>query len=147
MIGGSSIPQPAFVPGYGQPYQPAAPQQYSTADLNRTRTALPKARVRMQMEEPQAASPRPQEQPLQMSSPEKLGVIAKKRTDEVNWDEVRQRLQRLKVASFHLQKLPNGQGFRFICALPGGPGRQVNAEASTEAEAIDQALAQVEIMQ
>ena len=135
------------MPGYSAPYQQAAPQSYSTVVAGQPRSATPKPRIRMQMEEPPTSSFRRQEQPLALPQPEQLGFSAKKKAAEVNWDEVRQRLQRLKIASFHLQKLPNGKGFRFICALPGGPGRQVQAEAATEAEAIDQALAQAEIMQ
>ncbi len=84
---------------------------------------------------------------LDLPTPQQLGFAAKKKNAEVNWDEVGQRLRRLKIASFQLQKLPNGQGFRFICALPGGPRRQVQADAVSEAEAIDQALAQAEVIQ
>jgi hypothetical protein len=147
MIGGSPIQQPAFVPGYAQPYQNAVPQQYSTVGLGRSRAAGAKPLVRGQIDDTSAESARRPAQPVKLPTPEQVGVSAKKRVAEVNWDDVRQRLQRLKIASFHLQKLPNAQGFRFICALPGGPGKQVQAEALTEVEAIDQALAQAEIMQ
>ena len=97
----------------------------------------------MQMDE--APGERPRAAPIIMPSPDQLGLGAKAKSVEVNWDEVRDRMQRLKVTSFHLQKLSNG--FRFICALPGGPGRQVQAEAATEAEAIQGALAKAEAMQ
>jgi hypothetical protein len=119
---------------------PAAPsQQYSTVASGQARAALP--RVRMQMSDA-AETPKPRLAPLEMPSPEQLGLGVKSKRTEVNWDDVRLRLQRLKVTSFHLQKLPDG--YRFICALPGGPGREVHAEAATEAEAIDRALAQAE---
>jgi hypothetical protein len=147
MIGGSPIQQPAFVPAYAQPYPNAVSQQYSTISPGGSRNTTPKLRVRGQIgDAPEESAPH-QAQPLKLPTPEQVGISAKKRVAEVNWDDVRQRLQRLKIASFHLQKLPNAQGFRFICALPGGPGKQVQAEALTESEAIDQALAQAEIMQ
>lgn len=146
MIGGSPIQQPAYMPGYAQPYPPAAATPYSTVAIGAAQRQLPRARVRMQMDDAAPAA-HPEVAPLRSPSPQQLGFAAKKKSVEVNWDDVGQRLRRLKIASFQLQKLPNGQGFRFICALPGGPGRQVQADAVTEAEAIDQALAQAEVMQ
>jgi hypothetical protein len=122
-----------------QQYPPAPSQRYSTVASGPARAALP--RVRMQMNDATEA-PKPRLTALEMPSPEQLGVGTKPQRSEVNWDNVRLRLQRLKATSFHLQKLPNG--FRFICALPGGPGREIQAEASTEAEAIERALAQAE---
>ncbi len=91
-----------------------------------------------------AETSKPHTSPIAMPSPEQLGLGTKPQRASVNWDDVRLRLQRLKVTSFQLQRLPNG--YRFICALPGGPMREVQAEAATEAEAIDQALAQAEAM-
>ena len=78
-----------------------------------------------------------------MPAPELLGLGGKGEPRDVNWTVVRQRLERLQISSFHLQRISTG--FRFSCAVPGrGPIQQVSAEGANEADAIDSALAQAE---
>jgi len=80
---------------------------------------------------------------LQMPSPEALG-IQRIRPVEVDWINVRKRLERLSITSVHLSKLPGG-GFRFVCVVPAlDRPQKIETEALTEAEAIDQALRQAE---
>ena len=98
----------------------------------------------MQMDEAPAVAPKQSLAPLEMPAPELLGLSVKSRSSEVNWDEVRSRLQRLHAVSFHSQRIPGG--FRFTCALPGGVGRQLQAAAANEADAIDEALTRAESM-
>ena len=88
------------------------------------------------------ATPRPA--PLTMPSPAELGLGARNQSPEIDWADVRRRLQRLEITSFHLQKLPEG-GFRFSCAVPmAGGTRKVEAEAIDEVDAIDRALTRAE---
>lgn len=149
MPGYSFQPFPA-APYHGQPLpaprnQPrlASPtRQPAAAHAASTRIQQPPARVRLQNE--LATTPRTA---LRMPSPEELGLhTATKRRDDVDWVDVRQRVQALRLTSFHLQKLAEG-GFRFVCLVPTQAGeRRVEAEALTEAGAIDQALTQAEAL-
>lgn len=149
MIGG----QPVLPPGY-YPYQPVA--QPTRQPILPRRQAAPMARnggtqqsaaqgkVRLQGQDNEAAT-RPNLPPLPMPTPEELGLGAKSnRTGEVDWTGVRQRLERVSASSFHLQKVSTG--FRFSCVVPNAAGerRRVEAEAASEAEAIDRALALAE---
>ncbi len=77
-----------------------------------------------------------------MPAPEQLGLGANARPAPVDWEDVRRRMERLHVTSFHSQRIPGG--FRFICVVPGRPNREVQAEAASESEAIDQALTRAE---
>ncbi len=85
--------------------------------------------------------PRPAAPVLRMPSPEELGVALANRSPDVNWTTVRRRLDRLGVTAFNLERSPRGWHFSF--ALPGTYQR-FEAEAITEADAIDRALAQAE---
>lgn len=84
---------------------------------------------------------------LAMPSPESLGiasagtVVPVKR--EVDWATTRRRLEKVGAISFNLEKRPGG--WRFVCAVPGGAApRQFEAEAASEADAIDQCLTRAE---
>lgn len=90
----------------------------------------------------EAPAPR---QSLPMPSPEELGIRpVSARSEEVDWLQVRKRIQTLSLTSFYMQKLPEG-GFRFVCFVPTRTGdRRIEAESLTEAEAIDRALTHAE---
>ena len=83
---------------------------------------------------------------MSIPSPEELGVLAAKPVVagvELDWAAVHRRLQELG-ADFLRQKLPEG-GYRFTCLMPTNqPNRlhRVEAEAATEAEAVQLALNQ-----
>jgi hypothetical protein len=74
-----------------------------------------------------------------MPPPEALGVSAP--VTDLDWTDLRLKLDRLGATGFALEKLPEG-GYRFACKLParGGPVRAVEGRASTEAEAVRRAL-------
>jgi len=118
---------------------PARASQPKLASSQPAKVQQSQARVRMQNDAP---APRTT---LRMPSPEELGIRpAAARSDEVDWLQVRKRIQSLSLTSFHMQKLPEG-GFRFVCFVPTQSGdRRIEAESLTEAEAIDRALAQAE---
>ena len=84
--------------------------------------------------------------PVSIPSPEELGVSAAKPVVagvELDWAGVHRRLQELG-ADFLRQKLPEG-GYRFTCLMPTNqPNRlhRIEAEAATEAEAVQLALNQ-----
>jgi hypothetical protein len=107
-------------------------------------TSLPRtqpAKIRAQAADPpNAATPAP----FRMPSPSELGLGARDKIAEVDWSDVRRRLQGLGVTSFHLERLPDG-AFRFSCAVPTSNGMQkVAAEAVGEADAINRALSEAE---
>jgi hypothetical protein len=151
VIGGSPVPQPGYfsggfpiqqMPVQASPARNPAPRAVPTSnrDLvqsNGTRAVQPK--VRAQMEDPPARPLR-----LQMPSPAELGLGARTEGTEVDWSTVRQRLRRLDVTTFALQKLPDSK-FNFRCIVPTVQGpRRLEAEAAGEAEAIDRVLTQAE---
>src|SRR5579871_6674697 len=142
MIGGSPVP-PYNYPA--QPTYPAAQQQQRNQDqygLVRTQTSPSPVQFRMQAAEEQA--PRRTLPPLAVPSADQFGLGAKNRVAEVDWSNVRRRLATLSVASFHVQKAPSG--FRCTIVVPSGNGerRKIECEAETDADAIEQALAQAE---
>ena len=77
-----------------------------------------------------------------MPPPEYFGLRAKSRAVEVDWLAVQRRLEALKITRFHLQRVP--AGFRFTCVVPGIPHVRIEADGTTEAEAIDLALSRAE---
>ena len=82
--------------------------------------------------------------PLQIPSPRELDIDSRTSAIEVDWADVRRRLQQLQVTSFHAQKLADG-GFRFGCVVPTATGpKKVEAEAVTEVDAINWALSHAE---
>jgi hypothetical protein len=140
VIGGSPI-QPANIYPGAYTYQPA-PQQRprSAGNPARTTPSANAGRVRLQSadEAAPALSELPRPSPIEMPTPEKLG-LGPKRAD-VDWSAVRRRLDALSVATFHLQKRAEG-GFRFTCVVDNaGQRRKFEAEGENEAEAIDQTL-------
>src|SRR5260370_22198928 len=106
----------------------------------------PQPQFRMQKGEdvPPALQPNRPE-PIRMPSPAELGLgcATAPKTDAVNWGDIRQRMERLNVSGFQLDRIPSG--YRFTCVVPASGGLQrLTAEAVTEAEAIHQALARAE---
>jgi len=97
---------------------------------------------RFRLQGPEDPAARPALPPLEMPSPESMGRIAEPRAINVDWTDVRRRLDDLKATSFHLQKVAGG--YRFSCIVPTSAGerRTVAGEARNEAAAINQALVQ-----
>jgi hypothetical protein len=136
VIGGSPVQQYQYpngypVQGYVSQPRPKAPAQNRAV----------KPVVRMQAPEETTLATVARQVPLEMPAPEQVG-LGKPRAVPVDWEEVRKRMGRLHVTSFHSQRIPGG--FRFICVVPGERNRQVEAEAVNEADAIDRALTQAE---
>jgi hypothetical protein len=78
---------------------------------------------------------------LKIPAPEELGIRlggSEQRQDRLDWDQLRQRLDRLGASSFQLEK--RGNGFYFECKLPTG---EVEGVGTTEAEAVCAALDRV----
>jgi hypothetical protein len=141
VIGGPPIVQqpyvpyqyPAYVPTYVQ--QPPAPRPPVTQQAA-VRPAAPVVRGQ-KADEPPA---RTVNRPLEMPSPEALGVPVP--ATELDWTDLRVRLDRLGATGFSLEQLPGG--FRFACRVPtaGGQPRLIEGRATTEAEAVRRALDQ-----
>jgi hypothetical protein len=141
MIGGPPIAQP--YPQY-QYLPPAYAQQVPTArPVPRPQQAVvrPVASV-ARGQSPDEAPARPAvRRPLEMPPPEALGVPMP--ATDLDWTDLRVRLDRLGATGFALEKLPAG-GYRFGCQVPaaGGQSRTVEGRAATEAEAVRRALEQ-----
>jgi hypothetical protein len=97
----------------------------------------------MQMEEPPASQfSRPVS--LAMPSPAEMGLGGRSQPKELDWVEVRRRMDRLGATGFDLKKLPAG-GYRVTFQVPTAVGmRPAEAEAANEADALNSALAQAE---
>ena len=146
LIGGSPVQQPGFVPD-NYTYQPApsvpAANARPRAAVGQARSNQPAANpgtVRLQRGEDAVAATTVRERPpIALPAPEELGLGSKRA--EVDWSGVRRRLDALSVATFHLQKVAGG--VRFTCVVAkGGERRKFEAEAQTDADAIDAALRQ-----
>jgi hypothetical protein len=86
--------------------------------------------------------------PLSMPTPEQLGIVRASAADrgDLDWTAAHRQLERLGAIGFRVEKLETG-GCRFACLLPTRQPRlthRVEAEAATEAEAVNLALAQAE---
>jgi hypothetical protein len=131
-------PYPAYVPpAYAQ--QPPAPRPTPRPASTLQAAARPAPVVRGQKaDEPPPARPTPR--PLEMPSPEALGVPVP--AAELDWTDLRLRLDRVGATGFALEQVPGG--YRFACRVPtaGGSPRTVEGRAATEAEAVRQALDQ-----
>jgi hypothetical protein len=82
-----------------------------------------------------------------MPSPQELGVADVKLPANlsIDWTAVHNQLDRLGATCFHLERAATG-GYRITCLLPTNqPGRthRIEAEAPTEAEAVQLALSKV----
>src|SRR5262249_36537724 len=136
------------MPGQPVPYypsQPVQPQRLPNQNVPRTQpnassqVTLPPVQsrnptvARGQVPEPDAVPNRLET--LKMPTAEVLG-IQRTRPIEVDWNNVRRRLDRLSITSFNLSKLPDG-GFRFVCVVPSlDRPQRVESEALTECDAI-----------
>jgi hypothetical protein len=83
-----------------------------------------------------------------MPTPEELGVASVQRPENatIDWAAVHDRLDHLGATCFHLERMPQG-ACRITCLLPTDqPGRshRIEAVASSEADAIQGILAQVQ---
>jgi hypothetical protein len=100
----------------------------------------PVARAQGPAKPPVARGQIPDEAPraLKMPSPDELGIKLERNNKPLDWDQLRDQLDRLGATSFRLDK--DGDGFRFVCVLPSG---SVEATGSTEAAAVSAAMAKV----
>ena len=81
-------------------------------------------------------APELQSKRLSLPEPETLGIqLPKSVRKELDWSQLRKRLDELGALSFRLDK--EGQGYRFFCQLPD-ESRQ--AFGLSEAEAVEEAL-------
>lgn len=128
--------QPAANPGWRQQPAPLMAQQ-------------PPPRPTIRAQAPDDPPPEPVESrptPLQMPSPEQLGVADRHAEGGLDWTAAHRRLDLLGAVCFHSEKLAQG-GCRFTCVLPTTePGRQhrVEVEAASEAAAVGLALDKAE---
>jgi hypothetical protein len=84
---------------------------------------------------------------LNIPSPEELGIgsVRQAEVTKVDWTAARAQLDRLGATCFQVQKLEGR--YRFTCLLPtgqAGRNHRIEAEASTEADAVQLALAKAE---
>jgi len=87
-------------------------------------------------------------EPVNIPSPEQLGVaIPKPHDPSIDWETTRNRLRELGAVSFQLDTLPDGS-CRFVCQLATaefGQTQGIEARATTEAEAVREALGRAEL--
>ena len=71
-----------------------------------------------------------------MPAPESFGIrLGAKNDTPLDWNQLRQQLDRLGASSFQLEK--QGDGYRFACRLPSG---MLEGNGATEAEAVRVAM-------
>jgi hypothetical protein len=76
---------------------------------------------------------------LAIPGPESFGIrLGPKEETPLDWNQLRQQLDKLGASSFQLEK--HGSGFRFACRLPSGGLEGLGA---SEGEAVRVALAKV----
>ncbi len=80
-------------------------------------------------------SPEPVPAKLYLPAPEELGIRLYKPEPKLDWNLLRDRLERLGASRFQLERL--GTKFRFECTLPTGV---VEGVGDTEAAAVRSAL-------
>ena len=85
---------------------------------------------------------------MEMPTPEQLGLRSPRAADgePTDWRKACRRLEELGAICFQLEKLPQG-GWRFRCLLSTGQpnhSRSMEAEATTEMEAVGKVLYQAE---
>jgi hypothetical protein len=115
-----------------RPSRPAPrPQPRVAAPVPPKPKSLPTVRAQ-NADEPPAAKPLPP-----MPTPEQLGIEVPK---AMNWSDLRIKLDRLGASGFQLMQ--HSDGWRFSCGLPGG--RTLEGRGNTDADAVMQALRQVE---
>jgi hypothetical protein len=132
MIGGPPVAQPYY------PYQyPVQPQAYVQQPRPQSaRPAAPVVRAQMSDDAPRRPAPPPK---LEMPSPEALGVPVP--IAPPDWTDLRVRLDRIGATKFALEK--QADGYYFTCQVRTSDGRlqTVEGRATTEAEAVQRALA------
>lgn len=126
-----------------QPRQSLPYAQRPQGNASRTAADNRQPQFRMQKGDDSPALPPVRPEPLRMPSPAELGLgsTARAQTEAVDWADVRRRMERLGVTGFQLDR--TATGFRFTCVVDT---RRLSADAPTEAEAIHQALARVEVL-
>lgn len=135
MIGGLPVVQqpvyqyPPYVPPAYVPRPPATQQA----------TARPSAPV-VRGQKPDEVSARPVPRPLEMPSPQALGVPVP--ATELDWTDLRVRLDRMGATGFLMEQVPGGYHFACRVTTAGGQPRLVEGRAATEADAVRRALDQ-----
>jgi hypothetical protein len=171
MVPQGGMPPQGFPPqGYGPqtiPPQGLPTQGYAPPAQRPMTQRQPPAQFPLASAQPMVQAPRQQPQieyrgvssdqperartlpPVHLPSPEQLGVASASspsRLPTTDWVAIRKRLKDLGTVSFQLVQLPNG-GCRFVCQLATaefGQSHTIEANAASEAEAVEQALARAE---
>ena|SRR5438132_3478146 len=167
MIGGPPIASPDFGSPYALQAFPAAaaPNRFpqaspraaspASAPWNASVAQQPPARARpvfrAQREDEPVRTGTPVASrigPIVLPTPEQLGVGLAKGSERqaIDWANVHDRLDRLGASCFHQQKVPEG-GYRVTCLLPTARSERthrIEAQAATEAAAVQAVLAQAE---
>ncbi len=132
--------QPAFSP------QPVLPQQQPQGWAQGPPVNDPPVQTVIRGVSAEASQPEPPPrvlEPVHVPTPEQLGVAAPQSHDpSLDWSGIRARLHELGAVGFHLDTLTDGS-CRFTCQLATaefGQTQCIEARASTEAEAVGQAL-------
>ncbi len=142
-------PGPQFLPDPGQGIGPAQPSRNWNPQV--AQQQLPPRRIaRAQVEDeppPSPARAASRSVALTIPSPEELGVPQTKTSEAgaIDWTAVHNQLNQLGATCFHLERSEGG--FRISCLLPtaqAGRTRRIEAEAASEAAAVQATLAKAE---
>lgn len=166
---GAVAQRPQFAPQQAQAYAPQIPQSYApqptSPGWSRPSAPIPASAV---VAAPPPALPRspatgfvargampdaPASPAFKLPPPEALGIrpatpaaapmlmSSAVTAEPMDWTRARQQMATLGVRSFQFETMADGR-HRFVCALADASGRQqqVEASATTEAEAVRQAL-------
>lgn len=172
---GAMAPRPQFAPQPVQAYAPQAPQAFAPQPTSPgwSRPSAPiaaspvvAAPVPALARAPQngfvargAMPDAPASPAFKLPPPEALGIRPAARavvpvaataavsTEPMDWTRARQQMASLGVRSFQFETMTDGR-HRFVCALADSHGRQqlVEASATTEAEAVRQALERASLL-
>ena len=141
---GSFVSQPSA--GYAS--SPPSPPKYSSVAQQQTPAPRVVRGQRPDEPAPEPAAPIVRASVLRMPSPQELGVGDAKRPENpsVDWAAVHSQLDRLGATCFQLERTLEGS-LRITCLLPTeerGRSHRIEAQASSEAEAVRLALARAQ---
>jgi hypothetical protein len=120
----------------GQGYPRTTTQPYVQ---NQPRQGQQPARAQAPVKAPVVRAQIPDPPSLAMPAPESFGIrLGQKEEAPLDWNQLRQQLEKLGASSFQLEK--HGPGFRFTCRLPSG---SLEGLGASEGEAARVALAKV----
>ncbi len=118
-----------------QPYVYNQPRPNSQPRSNNQ----PTARAPVGSKPPVVRAQAPDPPTLAMPAPESFGIrLGHKDETPLDWNQLRQQLDRLGASSFQLEK--HGDGYRFACRLPSGA---IEGLGASESDAVRAALTMV----